>query len=359
MARVLSVALLLMLIAPAAALAEAVVLSSTAPGMTVGRVLADDETLALPEDSVTTLLLATGRVLKLNGPYDGRAVPEQVASAEPEAGGGWSGVDLSALGGTRGELLPTVSDGGRSTVAVALDQPGTWCLGPGLKPVVARPADGADRVLVSARTAARARVSWRDGAALRPWPDTIPSGDGETVMVETLDGGPALPLRLRHLPAEAGPMEQALAGCRQQAAPQLKALGDQISPFSLFLSTDRGRTPRYAIGEPVTLVMQVNRPAELYCFLAKDGRVTSIFPGAPGRLGLRDHYELRVPGNEVATEIATSPPPGLGEVRCFAIDRSAGPPPAVDMPAEADLDRLFETVPKDRIAQARLFLRIN
>jgi hypothetical protein len=337
--------------------AEAVVLSSTAPGMTVGRVIDDAEVLHLPEDTHTALLLSTGQVVKLAGPYDGPPKPE------PGRGGsvlaGWSGVDLSALGGARGEVgaAPDLPPAG-APVVVDIAQPGTWCVPAGSPVVLSLPPPGTVEV-EDARSHARARLE----GAQQPWPAALPLADATTLLVHGPGG--AYPVRLRVV--DTGPgngtvervLRFATAGCQRQVAAVLQRMGDAVEPFALFLSTDRGRTPRYAIGEPMTLVAQANRPAELYCWVLQAARAASLFP-PPGHLAVPDHTELRIPGERVAIELAAAPPPGLGEVRCYAVrGPGPGPGPIAGEPSAASLDQAFAAIPDDRLARARVLLRIE
>lgn len=324
--------------------AEAVVLSSTAPGMKVGRVLADDEAVSLPDSTLTTMLLADGRVLKLRGPAEGKVAQlgggEQVASAP--ASGGWGGVDVSALGGTRGELtaalLPAVAD----TVSVDLHRAGTWCVTP--HATVRAASDGA--IEANGRL-----IQIKAG---QPWP--LPITDGATVLAQGTDG--AMPIRFRTV-ADGALFRLASAGCLAQAGPGLRQAGASTTPFSLYLATDRGQTPRYAIGEQVTLILQANRPAHLACVLIKNGAMTRLFPNASGWTELADHQEMRIPGDKVAVQVAATPPPGMGELRCYAVDASS----KVALPelgqGPGSLDGAFKTVAEPALATAHLFIRVQ
>jgi hypothetical protein len=350
--------------------AEAVVLSSTAPGMAVGRVIRDGEAIHLPEDTQTALLLATGQVLKLAGPYDGLAAPSHAAGNTGSLLAGWSGTDLSALGGARGELVPPIglAQAGEP-VAVESGQSGTWCVAPAGRIVLKRPPAGRLE-LEDARSHRRVAMAWPDGAAERPWPAELPLGDETTVLVRGPAGEPPYPIRLRVINERPGstPVDRLLtlasAGCLRQAGPALQALGMRLQEFALYLSTDRGRTPRYAVGEPVTLVLQTNRPADLYCWVLHEAGASLLFP-PPGRLTIPDHSEIRIPGERVAVQIAASPPPGLGEVRCYAVPQGTAVT-APSLPAAAQpeqiaqtLDAAFASLPRQSVARARVIMRVE
>lgn len=318
--------------------AEAVVLSSTAPGMSVGRVLADDEVVRLPEATLTTLLLADGRMLKLNGPVEGRAADlgggAQVAAT---GGGGFGGLDVSALGGTRGELAALPPPPALDRVAIDLRRPGTWCVTPSSRLV----ADGDGMV---ERPGGGPPVAVRGG---QPWPAELPARDGAHYVVRA--AGQAVPVAFRAV-KDAEPYALARAGCLAQVGPYLRAAGRQTTAFSLYLSTDRGQAPRYAIGEPVTVTLQTNRPARLACVLAKDGATTRVFPDW---IDLADHQELRIPGDRVANEVAATPPPGVGELRCRAVERAA----AARLPPVERLDEV--ALPDSSVASAHLYIRVQ
>lgn len=322
---------------------EAVVLSSTAPGMSVGRVLADDERVRLPETTLTTLLLADGRMLKLNGPVEGRVGDlggGQQSAALP--GGGFGGVDVSALGGTRGELASAPPLPALDSVAVDIRHPGTWCVSPAGTVM----AEG-DGVVESAGTG-KPPVAVQAG---KPWPAELPVTDGARYVVHGAAG--PVPIGFRVVRAEAGgdtAFGLARAGCLAQVGPYLREAGRRTTAFALYLTTDRGQAPRYAIGESVTVSMQTNRPARLACLLAKDDAITPVFPDW---VELADHQELQVPGDRVANEVAATPPPGVGELRCRAVDKAA----AGTLPPVARMDEL--ALPDGSVASAHLFIRVQ
>lgn len=339
----LRVALLLMVLASGPAWAEAVVLSSTAPGMTVGRVLADDENVSLPDSTLTTVLLADGRMLKLRGPAEGKVAQmgggEQVASAQ--GGGGWGGMDVSVLGGTRGELT-AVPPMAANDVGVDLRRAGTWCVPAGA--AVHAASDGAVEDPASGRL-----IQVKAG---QPWP--LPIADGATVLVH--GGTEVMPVRFRTV-EDGALFRLASAGCLAQAGPALRQAGANTTPFSLYLATDRGQTPRYAIGEQVTLILQTNRPAHLACVLIKNGASTRLFPA--GWTELADHQEMRIPGDKMAVQVAATPPPGMGELRCYAVESASKVPlPDLDQAPER-LDATFKAVPEPALARAHLFIRVQ
>lgn len=365
---------LLMLAATAVggpAAAEGIVLSSTAPGMTVGRMIADDETLRLPEGSLTTLLLPTGQTLTLAGPYDGKPAPPQGGGGASGGLADWKGLDLSSLGGTRGERLSRMAiPDAAAPLSIDASTAGTWCVPSGTPLRLAAPkaAGTATLHLEDARTKATAVVSWPDGKD-QPWPPQLPVADGTTILARPQGADAPHPIRFRATDDGAADdfsrvVSWSRAGCYRQAAPFLREIGAQVAPFELYLSTNRGRTPRYVIGETVTLVLQSNRSANLHCYLLRDASVSPLFLEPPGFVRLADHTELRIPGERVAIEIAALPPPGVGEVRCYAVDPAGGsklaiPGDALNDPTGQRLDRLFGGLSEGRVARATLHIRID
>ncbi len=358
-----------------AARGEGVVVSSTVPGMTVGQVVADDDILHLPADSLAVVLLASGQVVKLAGPYDGKAAP--TASAKDDGPKtvlleNWQQPDLSSLGGARGQLLPRIPPLDATTaVVVDAGHSATWCIAPKTPLSLAAPGQAPARLdLEDGASGARASIAWPPATGPQPWPPQLAPRDGSSIMARW-DGSQAVQmLHFQVLDADQGNTSARLirwwrAGCRTQLEPQLRALGAQMAPFALYLSTDRGRTPRYAIGEPVDLVVQANRASFLYCFILQDGQVRSVFPGASGRMRLPDQTEIHIAADRLPLDI-TAPPPRLAELRCYAVAGQAAETAQLALPAGSggdqsgsQLDRLFASLANVQVAQAHLTVRTD
>ncbi len=89
-------------LATTGAAADAVILDSTAPGLSIGQVIAEGQRLSLPGGASVTLMTRSGQSLTLTGPFDG-AVP---ADAGPGRDGVADmmrnqGVQMRDLGATR------------------------------------------------------------------------------------------------------------------------------------------------------------------------------------------------------------------------------------------------------------------
>lgn len=327
-------AVLGMALAPAARAdaAEAVVVASTAPGYTAGQVVPDGGAIRLPEGAGALFLFASGRTLRIQGPYEGALE----AAPEPRAGGGFGGLAggdrffQGDIGGTRALPNGLGRTDGRAA-AVDLAVPGTHCLGtsgtPSLRPsrepaaaVFRDPAGGIER-----------RVAWSGGEETIPWPKDVPVRDGVEAVVTGADGRPGHSLRFRLVEEAASgatfTVRLAAAGCRTQAAALLAPLSRTMVPLDIYLSTSRGPHPVYRRGDAIQLVMQTNRDAHVYCYLRNTrGELVPIFPPKATASSLvKAHTTLSIPDDDGA-----APPLHAGDraadldVRCFAADRDLG-----------------------------------
>jgi len=351
-----------------AAWADGVVVSSTAPGFAAGRVVADDETLHLPADSVTVLLRSTGQVMTLRGPFDGTTTAAPPQSDIRQAGGleDWQRPDLSALGGARGELLPSLTAPVEAEpVVVDAAISGRWCIDADAPPRIAAPQG--PRLLYLEEDGAQATLAWPPASGDQPWPNGLPLRDGSRVVARWSDSGPPQTLEFHVVASPANNMAARLvawaqAGCQRQADAQLNVLGARLAPFSLYLSTDRGRTPRYALGEPVTVIVQANRPAALYCFILQDGHVRPAFAARATPMSLPEQTAASLRADALSVDI-TAPPPRLTELRCYAVQASSativgteGAEAALAEQAGSRLDRLFSAVPDSELARAHVVI---
>ena len=101
------------------------------------------------------------------------------------------------------------------------------------------------------------------------------------------------------------------------------ALADNLpGPIAIELSSRRGRTPRYEVGEQLHLLVRTSRATALYCFyLQANRRLLKIFPNpehAQANLGAGLH---EIPGNLFRFNFVISEPPGIELIKCFAASR--------------------------------------
>jgi hypothetical protein len=324
-----------MLVAMAGARAgELVVVASSAAELPAGTRLEERARLQLPAGTSVTILAESGRSWVIEGPFDG-AAPE----AEGERAGETSIVallsDLLAsdgydieIGAVRG-LAAAVTPPQRSWIDVT--RSGTYCVAAEGGAVLWRPsAEQATVRLTRIDTASSAAVEWPAGAPTQPWPEALPPAEAAYLAVTERGSGPAR-LKLRLLPGAVGGGYEAIAwmaaqGCRDQARAAALATVARIAPLDIALTSDRGRTPRYRIGEAMAFEVQTNRRAALYCLHSDAaGATVVLFPGPDDGPWVDADAPLALPGPRLDVRLTASTPRGRERLACFA---------AADDPAE-------------------------
>jgi hypothetical protein len=357
--------------------AEAVVLASTAPGYGLGRVIPGDTVVTLPEGATATFLLASGQMLRITGPFEG-ALRSPGAEPKDLSGLEVGGTEQVAIGGTR--MIGGTADLVRNPATVAVDpsRSATWCLRPQDSVLLLRPP-GADVVeLRDAASGAAVRADWPAGAAERSWPPELPLADGTVIRagVRAGDGDEAAELSFRMFGTGFGhdalwAANLALAGCTGQAQALLATLRDNTVPLDLYMTTDRGRYPTYGFGDPITLTVQTNRDAFLYCSIREpDGRTIILFPSRlSGGARVAGDRPLTLPGDRLPVQLRAGTPPGDNEIRCIAADRDVSDaiPPEfsaadfhpVPENAAIAMRRALDRVPGTQLAEGRLIVRVK
>ncbi|QCO14172.1 DUF4384 domain-containing protein [Azospirillum brasilense] len=366
-----------------AAAEPAVVVASTAPGYAQGQLVPDGAAVSVPDGANAMFLFANGRMLRVKGPFDGPL------DRMPDASG-WTGVG-SLVGGERffqtdlgaARAVGTPMQKGEEQV-FTLDpgRPGTQCVKSGGTVLLRKPADPA---LIPATLRAEGReatstLRWDKGAAV-PWPRELPMTDGTAVSVAGPDGRVRHSLTLRVIAAEGVGAGQgaelavrlAGAGCAAQAAALLDPVRDSVAPLNLYLATDRGLYPTYRSGEAVTLVLQTNRDAHLYCYLRNTrGQLTPIYPPGPSASSLLEgHHTLTLAGDRMPVPLRAAERSGSlsadQEVRCFAAGRDLG----ADLPGRQDafrpltdeaaarLERTLASLKQTDLVMAQVILRVE
>jgi hypothetical protein len=347
-----------------AARADAVVVSSTAPGLAQGQVVADAAAVMLPDDATATFLLASGQILRLMGPYHGPV------SVQPANGGAQlallDGHDLSALGGVRSSQAPRL-DGLRAPVRVDADNGGTYCVAADTPVTLMRKAPSDDQLQLAGSSGRTATVRWPDRSTEQPWPAGLPTGGSYTL---TWNGQSPRSLTFRPVDNQDGNDAAMLArmvagGCEAQVAPLLRQLGEQTSPLALWLGTERGRVPRYAPGEEMTLVVQANRDAHVYCFAPGPLGLAGVSPsGLDSGFVIPGNIPVRISGRR----LPGGPPQYPGEqrqVRCWATTADIAdrlPAQLAGLPADEAGRRVESAIDQLRAvqsAEARLVLRVE
>lgn len=350
--------------------AEAVVVSSSAPGFVQGQLVADGQALRLPDGANATLLFANGRLLRLRGPYDGVPDDRADSAVSARAGPGDDRFMQSDLGAARALGNPLDAALERA-LAIDPSASGVQCVKAGSPPALRRPAEpGLDRLTLQDMAGGeRATVNWaNDGPA--PWPRSLPLADGADIGVLRPDGTLVGTVRVRMVGATGGAalaVGMASAGCAGQVAAAMAALRDATVPLDLFLSADHGGGPAYRPGEDIRLLVQTDRDAHLYCYLRNArAQLIPIFPaGAAMSARVAGNVPLSLSGDRMPLRAGEGP--ADLEVRCIAASRNLDD----EMPGRAaafrplseeaavQLDRAVSRLRETEVASAQLFLKVR
>lgn len=352
-----------------AAMAEdAVLLSSTAPGYTAGMVVAESDRLNLPEGASMTLLFQSGEILRLGGPFDGTISPPAPGADSSAARLAEifkaRGTDASVIGGTRstGRLArKTEAD----DVVIEPQRSGTYCVTPSSSVWIARPPQDHSPVALRRKGNSRA-LAWPVDSERIEWPADVPIDDGS--QFEIVSGGLSRSLvTFRMLPSDTASEPAWVAkgitlGCEEQFGAALRRISLSAAQPELWITTDRGRSPAFRIGEPVHLTVTASVDGYAYCFAeGADGSATPVFPaGAVDGAQLRGSTALTIPGPRQPAVLKAGP--DLRHVRCWLADRNisaelpnaliAGPATRIPERLAADLSGFFTRVGGTRIATA-------
>ncbi|MDQ2103347.1 DUF4384 domain-containing protein [Azospirillum isscasi] len=367
------------LTASRAAAEQAVVVASTAPGYAQGQLVPDGAAVNVPDGANAMFLFANGRMLRVKGPFDGPL------DRMPDASG-WSGVGSlvggerffqTDLGAARAVGSP-LQKGEEQVFTLDPGRAGIQCVKSGGTVLVRKPADPAlvPATLREESRAAAATLRWDKGATV-PWPRELPMTDGGAFSVAGPDGRVRHNLTLRVISADGQGAELAVrlagAGCATQAAALLDPVRDSVAPLNLYLATDRGLYPTYRSGETVTLVLQTNRDAHVYCYLRNTrGQLTPIYPPGPSASSLVEgHHTLTLAGDRMPVPLRAAERAGSlsadQEVRCFAAGRDLG----ADLPGRRDafrpltdeaaarLERTLNSLKQTELVMAQVILRVE
>ncbi|MEQ9328724.1 MAG: DUF4384 domain-containing protein [Rhodospirillales bacterium] len=157
---------------------------------------------------------------------------------------------------------------------------------------------------------------------------------------------------------------------QMRAAPEAPV--DDIGPVGLELSTNKGRNPRFRLGETMELWIEVQRDAHLNCYYHQaDGTAFRFFPNRYLKTGNRVAAGSinKLPGAGMPFSFKMMPPEGVETVHCFATDqpvadrlpRALGATDLEPIPA-ADFRRLseaFRAVPDLRISEASMTVTVR
>ena len=215
---------------------DAVIISSTVAGQVPGLIITDTQILSLPPDGSAALLLRSGQMVRIHGPFDGRLAAATPAGAASGAAGliealRGQGVDASVIGAGRSAPPSTRRAMENQGVAVDPEHSAIYCVGPTDTVWLTRPATL--RGLLRLRHAQSTReVSWPNGAGKIEWPADLMIEDGDRFEVLNGVGASITTMIFRRLGDASTPAawiaEHLLLGCRQQAEPALRELAQEI-----------------------------------------------------------------------------------------------------------------------------------
>jgi hypothetical protein len=111
---------------------------------------------------------------------------------------------------------------------------------------------------------------------------------------------------------------------------------DGRGPIGFHLASDRGKDPKYKIGETIDMLIRLDQKAWLYCFYRQsDGEITQIFPNPylweeHKEPFLKAEVQHTIPGPETYPfQLKFREPTGVDLLKCFATGR--------DVTSELDL----------------------
>ncbi|HLZ67050.1 MAG TPA: hypothetical protein VKQ29_12525 [Aliidongia sp.] len=216
---------------------DAVVISSTVPEQVPGLIVNDTQVLSLPAGGSASLLLRSGQMVRIRGPFEGKLAAATPASAATGATGliealRGQGIDASVIGAGRSAAPSARQAMEGQSVAVDPEQSAIYCVGPTDTVWLSRPRTLKGPVRLRRAQSTR-EVTWPSGAAKIEWPADLMIEDGDRF--EALNGASApvttmIFRRLDNTPSPAAWIaENLLRGCRQQAEPALRELAHEIA----------------------------------------------------------------------------------------------------------------------------------
>lgn len=332
-ARGVAAALAAALFSVQAVAAELVVIASNAPSLSAGARVEATQAVEIPDGARATFLAASGRTITLEGPFSGSVDLPAGESGQSDTLTAIAALlapedaSVPVLGQTRG-AAPIEGPG--NSLWIDTSRAGKYCVDPGRFLHLWRPqADERQSAkLTDMETSRSTSITWNGGEVTHAWPADLTYRDGAAylVLVEGVRDPVHVQIRLISrdlagaLPRIAWMVEQ---GCVAQAQSELAAFQDQVDPFSLYMSTDRGSDPIYAVGETLTVKIKANRDAAIYCFYTSgDGQTIALFPSQfSGGAWVEGHETLYLPGDRLPVTLSIAPPPGQEIIRCYGTTR--------------------------------------
>ena len=233
---------LLLILAPMAATADDyVVIESSVPALPAGATVAAGAALDVPARGRVVLVSASGKVVTVNGPFQG-SPPAGADAGQPASGdilkilptllndadrrqslGAVRGVDSA----WRSDAVTTPAD----ALAIDATDGGDACVDdPSRAELMHNPANSGTMTIQAMGSGASVALDWQKDAVRLPWPATLPLTDGDQYLFEqaSQDGAAIVTIHLLPAAPSAGFVERAArmaaAGCTDQARLLLAAI---------------------------------------------------------------------------------------------------------------------------------------
>lgn len=151
---------------------------------------------------------------------------------------------------------------------------------------------------------------------------------------------------------------------------------DNRGPIEFSLTTDRGKDPRYRLGDKLNMAIGLSRDSWVYCFYKQaDGSTVQIFPNPhfwtkAGEARLAGDTVHIIPGeNLFPFELVFRPPVGQELLKCFAASSNVTPQlpeslrgmsldPLPRMEADM-LSQIFQALPKVAVSEASVAITVT
>jgi hypothetical protein len=204
--RLLALALTLVMAAAAAEAEDLVVVRSTSGSLVVGQLVRSGTSITIPAEAQVALIGASGRIVKLSGPYTG--VPSSGSDIENTRTDVLQSMrtlltndKLVELRG--GASAPRVTRSSRrerdDLFAADVEAGGIQCVTDGSDAALIGGEEGVSAVSFrDSNGTSRARIEWQAGARRIPWPTSLPRIAGKSYSL-TLARAPAATLQVVHI----------------------------------------------------------------------------------------------------------------------------------------------------------------
>ena len=190
---------------------DLVVVESTAPDLPAGRVVNGSAPLSLKAGTRVTLIGDDGKVIKLDGPFNG-AVGNSAKSGDPAVVAAISRLfegqtaENTSLGTFRGGSHSVKGDAvPADALAIDIRRPGTQCVAAGTGPTLWRADAGREATVALQQLPGGpgGLVRFPTSAETAAWPVSVPIADNVEYLVRDASDAWSNTLRLRLLPASA------------------------------------------------------------------------------------------------------------------------------------------------------------